>query len=139
MWCNWQTHLDIAMDTPDSLLVPVLRDIGGRDAASLRRGVAVMKADATVRRIPREELGGQTITLSNFGMFGGRYAQLVVLPPQVAILGAGRIAPRVVAKDGAPAVSRILPLSLTFDHRVVMGGEAARFVAAVIVDLERAT
>ena len=70
-------------------------------------------------------------------MFGGRYAQLVVLPPQVAILGAGRIAPRVVVKGGETAVGRVLPLSLTFDHRVVMGGEAARFLAAVIADLER--
>jgi 2-oxoisovalerate dehydrogenase E2 component (dihydrolipoyl transacylase) len=134
-----QIHLGLAMDTPDGLLVPVLRDVGGRDAASLRRGLAAMKADAAARRIPREELRGPTITLSNFGMFGGRYAQLVVLPPQVAILGAGRILPRVVAKNGAPAVSGVLPLSLTFDHRVVMGGEAARFLAAVIADLERCT
>jgi 2-oxoisovalerate dehydrogenase E2 component (dihydrolipoyl transacylase) len=134
-----QIHLGIAMDTPDGLLVPVLRDVGGRDPASLRRGLAAMTADAAARRIPREELRGQTITLSNFGMFGGRYAQLVVLPPQVAILGAGRIAARVVVRGGEPAVSRVLPLSLTFDHRVVMGGEAARFLAAVIADLQRAT
>ena len=132
-----QVHLGIAMDTPDGLLVPVLRDVGSRDAASLRRGLAAMKADASARRIPREELRGQTITLSNFGMFGGRYAQLVVLPPQVAILGAGRIAPRVVVRGGETAVGRVLPLSLTFDHRVVMGGEAARFLTAVIADLER--
>jgi 2-oxoisovalerate dehydrogenase E2 component (dihydrolipoyl transacylase) len=134
-----QVHLGIAMDTPDGLLVPVLRDVGGRGAASLRRGLTAMKADASARRIPREELRGQTITLSNFGMFGGRYAQLTVLPPQVAILGAGHIASRVVARGGIPAVSRVLPLSLTFDHRVVMGGEAARFLAAVTADLERAT
>ena len=99
-----QVHLGIAMDTPDGLLVPV-QHVGGRGAASLRRGLTAMKADASARRIPREELRGQTITLSNFGMFGGRYAQLTVLPPQVAILGAGHIASRVVARGADPCPS----------------------------------
>ena len=57
------------------------------------------------------------------------------MPPTVAILGAGRVHQQVLAIDGAPAVRRVLPLSLTFDHRVVTGGEAARFLAAVIADL----
>ncbi|MFZ1489084.1 MAG: 2-oxo acid dehydrogenase subunit E2, partial [Ilumatobacteraceae bacterium] len=81
------------------------------------------------------DLRGQTITLSNFGIFTGRYAALVVVPPQVAIIGAGRVRDEVVAHDGRPAVRAVLPLSLTFDHRVVMGGEAARFLAALIADL----
>jgi pyruvate dehydrogenase E2 component (dihydrolipoamide acetyltransferase) len=72
-------------------------------------------------------------------MISGRYAAPIVLPPTVAILGAGRIREAVVAVDGAPAVHRILPLSLTFDHRVVTGGEAGRFLAAVIADLTRAS
>jgi pyruvate dehydrogenase E2 component (dihydrolipoamide acetyltransferase) len=129
--------LGIATDTPDGLFVPVLRDVGNRDAADLRRGLDAMKADVRKRSIPRAELVGQTITLSNFGMFGGRHAQLVVLPPQVAILGAGRMSEAVRVRAGAPAVTRVLPLSLTFDHRAVMGGEAARFLASVIADLER--
>lgn len=70
-------------------------------------------------------------------MIGGRFASLVVVPPQVAIVGAGRIAPLVVAHQGRPAVRRVLPLSLTFDHRVVTGGEAARFIVALRSDLER--
>ena len=131
--------LGIATDTPDGLFVPVLRDVGDRDAADLRRGLDAMKADVRKRSIPRQELVGQTITLSNFGMFGGRHAQLVVLPPQVAILGAGRVREAVRVRDGKPAVTRVLPLSLTFDHRAVMGGEAARFLASVIGDLERAS
>src|SRR5207248_684059 len=85
--------------------------------------------DITIRP---EELRGNTITLSNFGMIGGKYAAPIVMPPTVAILGAGRIHDQVVAVDGAPAVHRVLPLSLTFDHRVVTGGEAARFMTAVI-------
>ena len=81
------------------------------------------------------DLHNATITLSNFGTIGGRFASLVVVPPQVAIVGAGRISARVVARDGRPCVRRILPLSLTFDHRAVTGGEAARFLAALIEDL----
>ncbi len=132
-----RVDLGIAMDTEDGLFVPVLRDVGGRDAADLRQGLERMKADVRARRVPPEELRGQTITLSNFGMFGGRHAALVVLPPQVAILGAGRIAERAVAHEGQLAVRRVLPLSLTFDHRAIMGGEASRFLAAVVRDLEK--
>jgi len=132
-----RVDLGIAMDTEDGLFVPVLRDVGGRDAADLRQGLERMKADVRARRVPPEELRGQTITLSNFGMFGGRHAALVVLPPQVAILGAGRIAERAAAHEGQLAVRRVVPLSLTFDHRAVMGGEASRFLAAVVRDLEQ--
>jgi 2-oxoisovalerate dehydrogenase E2 component (dihydrolipoyl transacylase) len=70
-------------------------------------------------------------------MIGGRYASLVIVPPQVAIMGAGRIGERVVVHNGEVAVRRVLPLSLTFDHRVVTGGEAARFLVALKLDLER--
>lgn len=131
--------IGIAVDTPDGLFVPVLRDVANRDAADLRRGLDRMRADVRARRIPPEELRGYTITLSNFGMIGGKYAAPVVLPPSVAILGAGRISARVVAASGVPAVHRVLPLSLTFDHRAVSGGEAGRFLAAVLADLELPT
>jgi pyruvate dehydrogenase E2 component (dihydrolipoamide acetyltransferase) len=94
-------------------------------------------ADARARKVPPEELRANTITLSNYGSIAGRYASPVVLPPTVAILGAGRIAKQVVVVDDKPAVHRMLPLSLTFDHRVVTGGEAGRFLNAVIADLQR--
>ncbi|MDX6748461.1 dihydrolipoamide acetyltransferase family protein [Geminicoccaceae bacterium 1502E] len=129
--------LGIAMDTQDGLFVPVLHDVASRSREDLRRGLERMKEAVRTRTVPREELVGATITLSNFGMFGGRHAQLVVLPPQVAILGAGRLREDVRVQDGAIRVTRLLPLSLTFDHRAVMGGEAARFMAAVIADLEQ--
>jgi pyruvate dehydrogenase E2 component (dihydrolipoamide acetyltransferase) len=130
--------LGIAVDTPDGLFVPIMRDVGARDAADLRRGLDALKRDVEARAIPPEELRGATITLSNFGRFGaGRYAALVVVPPQVAIVGAGRIEPRVRAVGGRPAVCRTLPLSLTFDHRPINGAEAARFLAAMVEDLER--
>ena len=129
--------LGVAVETDDGLFAPVMRDIGNRSAADLRRGVESMKKDIAARSIPHEQLVGQTITLSNFGMFGGRFADLVIMPPQVAILGAGRAEIRVVAADNKPAVHRMLPLSLTFDHRAVTGVEAARFLNAVIGDLEK--
>jgi len=131
-------EVGIAVDTPEGLFVPVLRDVANRDAEDLRRGLDRMRADVVARKIPPEELLGYTITLSNFGMIGAKYAAPIVMPPTVAILGAGRIRDQVVAADGKPAVHRVLPLSLTFDHRVVTGGEATRFLNAVIADLESA-
>ena len=134
-----RVDLGIAVHTEDGLFVPVMRDVGSRDAVDLRKGLMALKKDVEARHIPPDELRGATITLSNFGVFGaGRFAALVVTPPQVAIVGAGRIDPRVVAADGKPAVHRIMPLSLTFDHRVVNGGEAAGFLAALIGDLQKA-
>jgi 2-oxoisovalerate dehydrogenase E2 component (dihydrolipoyl transacylase) len=131
--------LGIAIDTDGGLIVPVLRNVGERDASDLRAGLDRMLADAKARAIPPEELRGATITLSNFGMIGGRFANLVVVPPQVAIVGSGRADPRVRVRQGEVAVRRILPLSLTFDHRVVTGGEAARFLVTLKSDLERGT
>jgi 2-oxoisovalerate dehydrogenase E2 component (dihydrolipoyl transacylase) len=129
--------IGIAIDTEGGLIVPVMRNVGERDAQDLRAGLDRLRADAVARAIPPEELRGATITLSNFGMIGGRFASLVVVPPQVAIVGAGRIAEMVVAHLGQPSVRRVLPLSLTFDHRVVTGGEAARFMVALKSDLGR--
>lgn len=134
-----KVHLGVAVDTPEGLFVCVMQDVGNRDEASLRRGLDKMKADARQRSVPPEELRGYTFTLSNFGRFGGRYATPVIVPPTVAILAAGAVRESVVALAGQVTVSRVLPLSLTFDHRAVTGGEAARFLAALIEDLQQAT
>jgi 2-oxoisovalerate dehydrogenase E2 component (dihydrolipoyl transacylase) len=129
--------LGIAVDTADGLLVPVLRDVGERDIEDLRRDLANLVRDARARKVPPEELRGHTITLSNYGTIAGRYASPVVVPPTVAIVGAGRIRDQVVAAGGVPAVHRVVPLSLTFDHRAVAGGEAGRYLAAMMADLQR--
>jgi 2-oxoisovalerate dehydrogenase E2 component (dihydrolipoyl transacylase) len=130
--------IGIAIDTDGGLIVPVLRNVGERDAKDLRAGLDRMRTDAKARAIPPEELRGATITLSNFGMIGGRFASLVVVPPQVAIVGSGRGDLRATVHRDEVAMRRILPLSLTFDHRVVTGGEAARFLVALKSALERA-
>jgi pyruvate dehydrogenase E2 component (dihydrolipoamide acetyltransferase) len=129
-------HLGVAVDTPDGLFVPVLRDVGARAPEDLRSALERLRRDVLARTIPPEELRGYTFILSNFGTFGGRYANPIVQPPTVAILGAGRVRDEVVAVGGQPAVHPILPLSLTFDHRAVTGGEATRFLSAAITDLE---
>ena len=126
-----RVDVGIAIDLEGGLIVPVLRNVGERDRGDLRAGLERMRVDAAARSIPPEELRGATITLSNFGMIGGRFANLVVVPPQVAIVGAGRAEQRVVADRGEAAIHRMLPLSLTFDHRTVTGGEAARFLVAL--------
>jgi pyruvate dehydrogenase E2 component (dihydrolipoamide acetyltransferase) len=117
-----------------------MRDVANRDDKDLRRGLDNLKRAVEARQIPLEELRGATITLSNFGVSGaGRYANLVVVPPQVAIVGAGTIRPHILARNGRPEVRRTLPLSLTFDHRVVTGIEAARFLKAMLASLESPT
>jgi len=131
-----RVDVGVAVDLEGGLLVPVLRNVGERDSADLRTGLNRMRADAAARSIPPEELRGATITLSNFGMIGGRFASLVVVPPQVAIIGAGRAERRVVVNNDQQVIHRMLPLSLTFDHRAVTGGEAARFLAALKSSLE---
>jgi pyruvate dehydrogenase E2 component (dihydrolipoamide acetyltransferase) len=126
----------VAIDVGDGLLVAVVRDAAARDAGALRQALQRLRADAIARTIKPEELRGHSIVLSNFGTIGGRYAIPVVTPPTVAILGAGRARKQLVPVNDAAAVRRVLPLSLTFDHRVVTGAEATRFLVAVIADLE---
>ncbi len=129
--------LGIAVDTNEGLFVPVLRDIATRTPEDLRGALNQVKTDVKARTIPAEEMRGYTFTLSNFGAFGGRYADPIVVPPTVAILGAGRVRDEVIAIDRQAVVHTMLPLSLTVDHRCVTGGEAARFLAAVIKELNK--
>jgi pyruvate dehydrogenase E2 component (dihydrolipoamide acetyltransferase) len=130
-----QVDLGIAMETADGLFVPVLRDVGRRSEADVRAAIETMKCEVASRSVALQDLSGQTITLSNFGMYGGRHAVLAVMPPQVAILGAGRIERAVRVVGEMMRIVRVLPLSLTFDHRAVTGAEGLRFLNAVVADL----
>lgn len=134
-----EVHVGIAVDTAEGLIVAVLRDCHARDAADLAAALESLVRDARERKLAPEALRGATISLSNYGAIAGRYASPIVVPPAVAILGAGRLERRaVVTAEGHIAAHRVLPLSLTFDHRAVTGGEAGRFLNAVIADLARA-
>lgn len=134
-----KVDLGIAVDTEQGLFVPVLRDVQNRPMDNLRAGLNALRAAVKSRKIPPQEMQGATITLSNFGTLAGKYANPVVVPPQVTIVGAGGIRSEVVAFDGQPCVHPILPLSVTFDHRAVTGGEAARFLRAMMEDLAKET
>lgn len=134
---NPQIDIGLAIDSPDGLFVPVLRDIARTAPADWRRRIDAMKIRVRERSLSPAELRNPTITLSNFGTIAGQHGALVILPPQVAILGAGRIIERAVRSESGLRLHRMLPLSLTFDHRAITGGEAARFLRAVMVDLEK--
>ena len=135
---NARIDLGLAIDSPDGLFVPVLHDVASVSREDWRRQIERAKQGVRERSLPPGELRGATITLSNFGTIAGRHAALIIVPPQVAIVGAGRITSQAVRAGAGIALHRMLPISLTFDHRAVAGGEAARFLRAVIVDLERA-
>lgn len=133
------SHVDvgIAVDTPDGLFVPTMRNCEQRDATQVRQGMNTIKEQIKTRSIPPEDMKDFTIMLSNFGIFAGRYATPVITPPCVAIMASGKLLQEVVPVLGGFEVHRMIPLSLTFDHRAVTGGEAARFLAAVIKDLNK--
>jgi pyruvate dehydrogenase E2 component (dihydrolipoamide acetyltransferase) len=132
-------HVDIgiAVDTDDGLFVPALRNADMLDTNGVRGAIQRLRAQVEDRSIPASELSGYTISLSNFGMFAGRYATPVVVPPTVAIIGAGKLSFDVVAVMGGIEVHRRMPISLTFDHRAATGGEAARFLKTLLDDLAR--
>ena len=134
-----ESRVDVAMavDTPDGLIVPVIRNVERMSLDDLRDAVARLKEKTIKRTVAPEEMVNYTITVSNFGTLAGRYATPLMVPPTMAILATGKLQHDVVAVMGGMEVHPRMPLSLSFDHRAVTGGEAARFLAAVIADLER--
>lgn len=133
-----ESRVDIAMavDTEDGLIVPVIRNVEAMSLGDIRAAVDALKQATRNRTVAPQDMVNYTITLSNFGMIAGRYATPLMVPPTVGILGTGKLQHDVVAVMGGIEVHRRIPLSLSFDHRCVTGGEAARFLAAVIQDLE---
>jgi 2-oxoisovalerate dehydrogenase E2 component (dihydrolipoyl transacylase) len=132
-----QVHLGIAVDVGDKLYVPVIRNAEQLSMLELRAEVHRLKEAVRNRALTPEEFRDYTITLSNFGTIAGRYATPLVVPPTVAILGTGKMRRDVVATDNGVEVHKRMPLSLTFDHRCITGGEACRFLAGVMEDLQR--
>jgi pyruvate dehydrogenase E2 component (dihydrolipoamide acetyltransferase) len=133
-----RVDVGIAIDHADGLFVANLRGADGMDAAAMRAGISRLRDGLKDRALPPEDLSGYTIMLSNFGKFAGKYATPVVVPPCVCIVAAGRLYHGVVPVLGGIETHRLMPLSLTFDHRAATGGEAARFLKAMMDDLQRA-
>lgn len=130
-------NLGIAMDSDDGLFVPVINNAQTLDPAALRQKINTYKQQVKERTIPPENLKDASITLSNFGMFAGRYANPIVVPPMIAIIGTGKIHTEAVSSKDHIENHRIIPISITFDHRVATGGETSRFLGAMIADLEK--
>ncbi len=135
--CHSNVHLGIAMDNDEGLFVPVIHHINSLTDENLRQLINEYKQAVAERRIAPEQLQGATITLSNFGKFAGRFATPRVCPPMVAILAVGRLYHGIVSIDGVPQSQALLPLSLSFDHRAVTGGEASRFLGYLINALQQ--
>jgi len=131
-------NLGIAVDAPAGLIVPVVRNIESKSPEELRAAIALQKEAAHRRSTDPKDLRDFTLMLSNFGTLAGRYGIPLVVPPAVAILGAGKVREDAVVAAGEVRAHRRMPLSLSFDHRCITGGEACRFLGAVIADLERA-
>jgi len=122
-------NIGIAVDTPDGLIVPNIKIADSKSILDIAKEIEDMAEKAMKRKLDLAELKGGTFTITNIGVFGGTFFTPIPNPPEVAILGVGRIRDRVVLDEkGTPAVRKILPLSLTFDHRVLDGAEAARFM-----------
>jgi pyruvate dehydrogenase E2 component (dihydrolipoamide acetyltransferase) len=130
-------HIGVAIDSADGLFVASLKHCDSRDGKTLRAELNRLRDGVRDRSLPPEDLSGYTLMFSNFGVFAGKYATPVVVPPCVCIVGAGRLYHAVVPVLGGMETHRMMPISLTFDHRAATGGEAARFLKAMIDDLQR--
>ena len=133
---NSSVNVGLAVDTPQGLYVPVLHDVQDQSDEALRETINTYKTQASSHALPATALQGATIVLSNFGTIAGRYATPIILPPMVAIIGIGKLHDAVVPNNGEIAIHKQLPISLTVDHRLITGGETARFLATLIQTLE---
>ena len=124
-------HIGIATQTADGLVVPVVRHAEARDLWSSAAEVARLAEAARSRKIAREELSGSTITVTSLGPLGGIVTTPIINPPEVAIVGVNRIVERPVIRSGAIVPRSLMNLSSSFDHRVIDGQDAARFVQAL--------
>ncbi|MDP9144258.1 MAG: 2-oxo acid dehydrogenase subunit E2 [Actinomycetota bacterium] len=129
-------HIGIAVDTPDGLLVAVIRDAGARGVLDVGAEIRRLGDGAKTRSLGPDELTGQTFTVSNIGAVGGGHGTPIVPYGTTAILSVGRAKEKVIVTDGELAIAPLLPLSLSYDHRVVDGAQGRRFMALVIENLE---
>ncbi len=130
-------HLGIATDTEQGLSVPVIPNADALGILEIGRNISEIARMTRDRSIPRERLSGSTFTISNVGSYAGRFATPIINYPEVGILAVGRVREGVVADRGAIRVAKLLPLSLTCDHRSVDGADAARCLAYIMELLQR--
>lgn len=135
-----EINLGLAIDMPHGLFVPVIKNIADLSDEEIRGFVEKYKQQAQTKSIAAANLRDATIVLSNFGAIAGKYANPIILPPTVAIVGVGRLFKAIfLDENNQPASHRMMPLSLTVDHRAITGGEAARFLRAMMDALTKNT
>jgi len=131
-------HLGFAADTPGGLVVPVVRDADRKDVYELARELATLSEKARAGKLAAAEMQGGCFTVSSLGGIGGTAFTPIINAPEVAILGVSRASQRPVYRDGAFVARLMLPLSLSYDHRVIDGADAVRFtsfLAAALADV----
>jgi pyruvate dehydrogenase E2 component (dihydrolipoamide acetyltransferase) len=133
-------HIGVAVDTPDGLVVPVLRDVDQKGIVQIAKELGEVSARAREKKVPAAEMQGGCFTISSLGGIGGTYFTPIINAPEVAILGVSRSGMKPVWKDGQFVPRLMLPLSLSYDHRVIDGAAGARFttyLALVLSDMRR--
>jgi len=130
-------HIGIAVDTEAGLIVPVIRDVDRKNLLELSRELEDLARRARDRKISGEELKGGTFTISNQGGIGGAHFTPIVNRPEVAILGMGRGAVQAVVRGDKIEPRLLLPIGLSYDHRVIDGGSAARFTVDLVKAFEQ--
>jgi pyruvate dehydrogenase E2 component (dihydrolipoamide acetyltransferase) len=129
-------HLGIAVDTDAGLIVPVIRDVDKKSVLDLAKELEVLAQKARDRKVSGDDLKGGTFTISNQGAIGGAHFTPIVNKPEVAILGLGRGAMKPVVRDGKIEARMMTPIALSYDHRVIDGGSAARFTVDLLAALQ---
>ncbi len=129
-------NIGVAVDTPEGLIVPVVRNVEKKTVRELATELQELSLKARERTIKLEELKGSGFTITNYGTYGSTFATPIINYPDVAILGTGKISDKPWVKGGKIAIRKVLPLSLTFDHRVNDGAAAAKFLTKLVGFLE---
>jgi pyruvate dehydrogenase E2 component (dihydrolipoamide acetyltransferase) len=129
-------HIGIAVDTEQGLIVPVIRDADKKSVLDLAKELEQLAQKARDRKVTAEEMKGGTFTVTNQGAIGSAHFTPIINKPEVAILGLGRGAMKPVAREGKVEVRMMTPLGLSYDHRVIDGGSAARFMVDLVVALQ---
>jgi len=130
-------HIGVAVDTEHGLLVPVIRDVDRKNIIELSVELTEISEKARIRKVTLEDLEGSTFTISNLGGIGGTNFSPIINPPDVAILGVSRARTEPVFVDGGLEPRLIMPLSLSYDHRLIDGADAARFMRWVTQAIEQ--
>jgi pyruvate dehydrogenase E2 component (dihydrolipoamide acetyltransferase) len=130
-------HIGLAVDTPNGLLVPVIRDVDRKSLTEIAADIGVVSKKARDRKLGLDDMAGGVFTISNLGGIGGTSFTPIVNQPEVAILGVSRGAMEPVWRDNQFVPRQMLPLSLSYDHRVIDGADGARFLRFIAETLEQ--